>query len=344
MERRSGSYDRPTTAGAENGESSSSSQHHPPRFIMPISPGSPPRKKKGYGSLMSAIETQRPSTSDTNTTAHEQNTQIRSHGRNRSVSDFVPEQLNNVRPRHVTMAVNPTNQSRDHPMHREQYLAGQRGLLNPLPSHLTDHAQGLPSPPPSNKSVTSSDMEDEDMRTILEEEPDVEYFHVQDTHNPSKKRKWRAVRPLGQGTFSKVILATSQRLPPSIPYSEENLEPSRLVAVKIVEHGPAGGADEERIEVSLKREVDILKSVNHPCIVQLKAMEYSDERALLVLTYCPGGDLFELASQKRELLSRPLVQRIFAEALGAVRYLHDMGVVHRDLKLESMLSPLFFSA
>ena len=173
-----------------------------------------------------------------------------------------------------------------------------------------------------------------------EDEDNVEYFTVRSAHE-DRKRKWRSVRSLGQGTFSKVILATSQRLPPNTPYDEQHLNPRKLVAVKIVEHGPAGGADEERIEISLKREVDILKSVSHPSIVQLKALEYTDERALLVLSYCPGGDLFELASEHRNILQPAMVQRMFAELVGAVRYLHNNYIVHRDIKLESKSSILF---
>ncbi|KAL1301470.1 hypothetical protein AAFC00_005718 [Neodothiora populina] len=339
--RRIGSNERrPSTAtssGAESGDPFLSS-HPQTRFHIPLSPGSPPKKVKGYGSLMSAaVEAQRASSAQVTPAAHKSV----SHGRNRSISDFVPEQLNNIRPRNITMATNLMGRQPELPMHREQYLAAQRGLVTSQhQSQLSDPAKALPSPPPSNRSVTNSDMDDEDLHPIAEEEeeePNVEYFHVRDARNPSRKRRWRAVRDLGQGTFSRVILATSQRLPPAKAYIEPNLDSSRLVAVKIVEHGPAGGADEERIEVSLKREVDILKSVSHPCIVQLKALEYTDDRALLVLTYCPGGDLFELASQKSEILTRPLVQRIFAEVLAAVRYLHEMGVVHRDLKLENVL-------
>jgi len=177
--------------------------------------------------------------------------------------------------------------------------------------------------------------EDTDMHSVGgAEDSDVEYFTVRSAHE-DYKRKWRSVRTLGQGTFSKVVLATSQQLPSGTSYDEKHLDPRKLVAVKIVEHGPAGGADEERIEVSLKREVDILKSVTHPSIVQLKALEYTDERALLVLSYCPGGDLFELASEHRSILQPNMVQRMFAELVGAVRYLHQNYIVHRDIKLES---------
>jgi len=305
--------------------------------------------------MTAAIEAQ--AAIQANSSAHSQNQaqqRAKSHSRTRSVSDFVPEQLHNTRPRNVTVNLSsgpPHDQH--HPMHREQYLAAQRGLINspivlPTNHSLHDATKALPSPPPSNKSITGSEL-DEDERSrpasahqsqILsppqEDDSDAEYFLVKDTVNPLKKRKWRALRPLGHGTFSKVLLATSERLPRGTSYDDANLNHKKLVAIKIVEHGPAGGADEERIEVSLKREVDILKSVHHPCIIQLKAMEYTDDRALLVLTYCPGGDLFELASERREVLTKDLVQRIFGEVVSAVRWLHDEGVVHRDLKLESM--------
>lgn len=378
-EQRNRSRERSTTPGATQ-ESGASTP--PPRYNLPISPDSPPRKQRGYGSLMTAaIEARAAAAIQENALAHDQNSThllqqphaAHGHARNRSISDFKPEQLQNTRPRNVTInyTAGPPGEVQHQPMHREQYLAAQRGLLNainplPPPAHtLPDPTKALPSPPPSNKSVTGSEMDEEDLHTRsrpsssqhsplaqlhteqTQQEADAddanaEYFLVRETNNPSKKRKWRALRPLGQGTFSKVILATSERLPARIPYDDENLDPAKLVAIKIVEHGPAGGADEERIEVSLKREVDILKSIRHPCIVQLKAMEYTDDRALLVLTFCPGGDLFDLASHRRDLLTKDMVQRIFGEVLSAVRWLHEHGVVHRDLKLESMLFIISF--
>ena len=129
------------------------------------------------------------------------------------------------------------------------------------------------------------------------------------------------------------MLATSDKSATGKP--EEQIERKSLVAVKVCEHGPAGGADEKKIETSLKRELDILKKINHPSLVHLKAVSILEKRAYLVLSYCPGGDIFELASLKLSLLVPSLVQRIFAELVAAVRYLHGMYIVHRDIKLES---------
>lgn len=149
------------------------------------------------------------------------------------------------------------------------------------------------------------------------------------------KKLWRPVRQLGQGTFSKVWLATCEKRSARDPLDEAVLDPRKLVAIKVVEHGPAGGADEERVELSLKREVEMLRSVSHPSLVHLRAFDHDEAQALLVLTYCPGGDLFDVASKNRDLLTIELVQRIFAELVSATRYLHERMIVHRDIKLES---------
>jgi len=244
--------------------------------------------------------------------------------------------MHNVRHRHVTVSAShgpllDVAQIEPH-LHREQYLAEQRGLIQRAHSSASSV---LPTPPPSNRSVTESEGDD----AILEEEPFTEYLTVTLDSN-QRRRRYRPVRPLGQGTFSKVVLATSERLPPNTVLNESSekwLSPNHLVAIKIVQHGPAGGADEERIELGLKREVELLRLISHPSIIHLEAFDWHEHEALLVLNYCPGGDLFDLASQHLDVLSPALVQRMFAELVGAVSYLHSKLTVHRDIKLENVL-------
>jgi protein-serine/threonine kinase len=47
----------------------------------------------------------------------------------------------------------------------------------------------------------------------------------------------------------------SQGLLTSSATAEASLNRKTLVAVKVCEHGPCGGASEERVEMSLKREL-----------------------------------------------------------------------------------------
>jgi protein-serine/threonine kinase len=281
-------------------------------------------KKKAYGSLMpGGVESGSGRRSE------------RSHSRNRSLSEFVPEAMHNFPRRHVTVSSKHSGISdggADEPhLQREQYLAEQRGFVQPVQ---TTSLGTLPTPPPSNRSVTESEGDE-----VREEEPFIEYLTVKS--GPSNQiRKYRPVRPLGQGTFSKVVLATSERLPPLTTLnetSESHLKPKHLVAIKIVQHGPAGGADEERVELGLKREVELLRTISHPSLIHLDAFDFNDHEALLVLNYCPGGDLFDLASQQHDALAPQIVQRMFAELVGAVCYLHSKWIVHRDIKLENVL-------
>ncbi|KAL5406554.1 hypothetical protein PMIN03_007712 [Paraphaeosphaeria minitans] len=284
---------------------------------------SPSLKKKGYHKLKTAGE----QAVDASMQTQHKNDAIRE--RNRSLSEFRPDSMHNIGARHVTISnVAPRTSQPDTAfesrLHREAYLAAQRGLVSAtVPA-------GLPTPPASNRSVTESE-EDE-----TAESDKIDYITVRQGPQMAKKL-WRPVRQLGQGTFSKVWLATSEKRPANDPLNETTLDPRKLVAIKVVEHGPAGGADEERVELSLKREIEMLRSVSHPSLVHLRAFDNGVLQALLVLTYCPGGDLFDVASTNRELLGVELVQRIFAELVSATRYLHEKLIVHRDIKLENVL-------
>ena len=58
----------------------------------------------------------------------------------------------------------------------------------------------------------------------------------------------------------------------------------------------------------------------------------------LVLEHVGGGELFDLidSAESHAKLDEPLLRRMFGELSKAVGWMHGVGLVHRDIKLESM--------
>lgn len=258
------------------------------------------------------------------------------HTRNRSVSEYVPDPIS-VQKRQI--AVSGTHARRDGErgdagLRRETHLAESRGLTPTLSKP--------PTPPPSDSSKDSPD------GPVKTNGPSTEYFKAR-SRSDQKNRRWRSLGLLGRGTFSRVMLATSQIIPdgqgPEMPTgvaSHCRLDRKTLVAVKVCEHGPRGGASEDRVEMSLKRELEIMQAIHHPSLLDLKAWNIEPTRAILVMSFCPGGDLFDVTTTRRSSLTPRLVGRIMAELIAAIRYLHNESIVHRDIKLESKTTPIYY--
>ncbi|TDL20119.1 kinase-like protein [Rickenella mellea] len=129
--------------------------------------------------------------------------------------------------------------------------------------------------------------------------------------------------PLGQGAFSSVWLAKLMLD-----------ETSRVVAAKMM---PRGANDRTRL--AFQREAEVLRHLSHPNIVSSLAAFTTESYHTLALAHIVGGELFDLVNSDARWadLTAPAVRRIWGELAGAVGWLHSVGVVHRDIKLENIL-------
>ncbi|KAM9330827.1 serine/threonine-protein kinase Chk2 [Gastrophryne carolinensis] len=87
--------------------------------------------------------------------------------------------------------------------------------------------------------------------------------------------------------------------------------------------------------MSVDTEIEILKKLNHPCIIRIENFFESDDYFYIVLELMEGGELFDRVLSSR--LKESTAKLYFYQMLLAVQYLHENGVIHRDLKPENVL-------
>ncbi|XP_065219795.1 serine/threonine-protein kinase PLK1-like [Planococcus citri] len=88
-------------------------------------------------------------------------------------------------------------------------------------------------------------------------------------------------------------------------------------------------------EVKLTQEINIHRSLNHKHIVDFQASFEDGEFVYVVLELCQKRSLLEL-HKRRNALTEPETRYYMKQILDGVLYLHDNGIIHRDLKLSNL--------
>ena len=144
--------------------------------------------------------------------------------------------------------------------------------------------------------------------------------HAPDRFGSVRVRGHRCLRRLAVGGSSSVFLAEHERT-------------GQQRVLKIFRQVPdvvEGGSTFERF----LREYELVAHLEHPNIARIYDIGAADDHLFLAMEYFPGGDL-------RSRMREPLPWRValgylrqLAAALGA---LHDIGVLHRDVKPGNVL-------
>mmetsp|Transcript_847 Transcript_847/g.1910 ORF Transcript_847/g.1910 Transcript_847/m.1910 type:complete len:493 (+) Transcript_847:808-2286(+) len=89
----------------------------------------------------------------------------------------------------------------------------------------------------------------------------------------------------------------------------------------------------------MRKEMDLLRRLDHPHIVKL--YEYSEDtdrqQIVLLMEYLPGGDCLALLRRSGGVLDEAVVARLISQVLLSLSYCHAQGVLHRDVKPENMM-------
>ncbi|XP_074153059.1 serine/threonine-protein kinase ULK3 isoform X3 [Sminthopsis crassicaudata] len=125
---------------------------------------------------------------------------------------------------------------------------------------------------------------------------------------------------LGSGTYATVYKAYGKK------------DTREVVAVKCVSKKSLNKASVE----NLLTEIEILKAIRHPHIVELKDFQWDNDNIYLIMEFCAGGDLSRFIRTRRILPEK--VARIFLQQLAsALQFLNGRNISHLDLKPQNIL-------
>jgi serine kinase len=126
---------------------------------------------------------------------------------------------------------------------------------------------------------------------------------------------------LGKGTYSKVKQAF-------------DFAKYRQLAVKIIDRSKAPKDFQEKF---LPRELDIWPKVNHPNVIRMYDCIVHGDKIYMLLEYAKGGDMLNYIQNIKGPVNDKDCKLWMRQICSAVSYLHQMNIIHRDLKLENLL-------
>eukprot|EP00949_MAST-11_sp_MAST-11-sp1_P002915 g2915.t1 len=89
---------------------------------------------------------------------------------------------------------------------------------------------------------------------------------------------------------------------------------------------------------ALKKEVELLKQLDHPNVVRLRATYEDRKHFFMILDLCSGGALLDkLLSTPERRFPEAQVAKILLSMCRAIEYCHNSGICHRDLKMDNWL-------
>ncbi|KAJ5594799.1 uncharacterized protein N7459_001007 [Penicillium hispanicum] len=149
---------------------------------------------------------------------------------------------------------------------------------------------------------------------------------------PQRQPTFRIIRGqlIGKGTYGRVYLGM-------------NADNGEVLAVKQVEINPRiAGTDRDRVKemvAALDQEIDTMQHLEHPNIVQYLGCERGELSISIYLEYISGGSIGSCL-RKHGKFEESVVKSLTRQTLGGLAYLHDMGILHRDLKADNILLDL----
>lgn len=141
-----------------------------------------------------------------------------------------------------------------------------------------------------------------------------------DIEIPIEFAKYKLISKIGTGSYSVV-------------YQVMNKNTKQRFACKIVSREQLVS---EQIFDRFEQEVRVMSTFNHPNIVKIEDIIFSDKLIYLIMELCERGELFTLIADTGGIYE-PEMKKIARQVVEALVYLHSRNIAHRDLKPENIL-------
>ncbi|XP_059620294.1 muscle M-line assembly protein unc-89-like, partial [Phlebotomus argentipes] len=132
------------------------------------------------------------------------------------------------------------------------------------------------------------------------------------------KSRFEMLEELGKGRFGVV-------------YKVVERDTSRTLAAKVIK------CIKSKDRVKVQEEISIMKSLQHPKLLQLAATFETTKEIIMVMEYITGGELFERVVADDFTLTERDCILFLRQICEGVSYMHEKCVVHLDLKPENIM-------
>lgn len=130
--------------------------------------------------------------------------------------------------------------------------------------------------------------------------------------------KWDCSNQIGKGAFGRV-------------YKGNSIKSGEEVAIKCFQF---------TLNCYMNREAETMKLAAHQNIVKFLGLEQTDQkipRRVLIMEYCPAGDLQEFIDSRPNGLPPMEFLRLSDNLISATKHLFEKSLVHRDIKPSNIL-------
>lgn len=155
------------------------------------------------------------------------------------------------------------------------------------------------------------------------EEDDTELYKRSNSKTSACKiSDFQPLKVLGQGAYGKVLLVKNKKN--GKLFAQKELKKASIIV------------SNKNVERTISERTILSQITSHQNIVKLFYALHDNSKLYLLMEYIPGGELFKYLIQEK-FLNQKKASFYIIQMSTALKFLHDYGIVYRDLKPENCM-------